>query len=571
LEVLQKRIRGSAISGVAMYDLRHIGISPRKYIRFILLPTLVASLLFIVILLVFRILDKFGLFGSIFLAVPLFLVLIAVLYPKIIRGRVRNQIDNNIHFYITHLGALATSEIERKEMMKVVSERKEYKALAEETRKIFLLMDKWNRNLSQACRFIARRTPSKIFSDFLDRMAHELDSGEDLKEFIKREQEVVMDAYAILYQGKLYSIDIFKEIYVSIILSLSFFAAFAIIAPFLTGISIQIIMYSVIVFFIVVEIGVLTYLRAVAPQDPIWQTSGEITSTEWKLYKLVYISLAACLVVFSVVLFLVYVYRFIDIPFSFILALSLTPLLIPGFVGRKFESIIIRKDKNAPSFLMSLGASASARGGNILESLKYLTAHDFGPLTNDIKNLYRRLTSRINKKRAWQKFSIETGSNLIYRFIDMFVEAISLGADPKMVAEILAKNFTILNNLRTRRAQSVSSFVGISYGVIIGIAFSLYVSLGVVQSMNKIYSSLKVSLENVAPVLHTVPFTELQVVSMLISLILIFHAIISSFAIKIMDGGKLISGLVHTVGMTWFAAIAGYASQKIISSLLGMG
>ena len=61
--------------------------------------------------------------------------------------------------------------------------------MAEETRKIFLLMEKWNRNLSQACRFIARRTPSKIFSEFLDRMAHELDSGEDFKEFIKREQK----------------------------------------------------------------------------------------------------------------------------------------------------------------------------------------------------------------------------------------------------------------------------------------------------------------------------------------------------------------------------------------------
>jgi len=100
-------------------------------------------------------------------------------------GRMRNQIDNNIHFYITHMGALA------------------------------------------------------------------------------------------------YSIDIFKEVYTSIIISLSFFAAFAIIMPFLTGISITFMLNTIVVVFIIVEAGVLVYLKSVAPDDPVWQTSGELTSVDW--------------------------------------------------------------------------------------------------------------------------------------------------------------------------------------------------------------------------------------------------------------------------------------------------
>ena len=551
-------------------NLRHIGLPPERYLRFILFPTLISSLILflMIVLLLQQIAGIFGPFAILLYFIPLIMLSIAVLYPKMLEVRMKNEIENNIHLYITHLGALATSEIDRKQMMDIISKRKEYRALAEETRKIYLLMSKWNRNLAQACRFLAKRTPSKIFGDFLDRMAHELDSGEDFKEFINREQKVVVNAFATLYQGKLYSIDVFKEIYVSIVLSLSFFAAFAIIMPFLTGISITTTLYLVIIFFVIIEIGVILYLKAVAPEDPLWQTSGEITTVDRKLYRLFTIFMIVCLIVFTGLLFGQFVFGVIDLPPSFIMSISITPLIVPGFIARREEKIIEGKDKNAPSFIMSLGASASARGGNILESLKYLTAHDFGALTQDIRALYKRLNTRINKRRAWEKFAIDTNSNLIYRFIDMFVEAIGLGSDPKDVAEIISDNFITMNNLRVRRAQTSSSFVGIAYGVIIGIAFSLYISFGVVQSMSSLYSSLQVTSEFIGSLLYIVPEEDMNMVHGMIFFILLFHAILSSISIKIMDGGRFMSGLVHMVGMTWFATISGFLSEKVITSLL---
>ena len=524
-----------------------------------------------IILLLQQISGIFGPFAVLFYFIPLIMLSIAVLYPKMLEVRMKNEIENNIHLYITHLGALATSEIDRKQMMDIISKRKEYRALAEETRKIYLLMSKWNRNLAQACRFLAKRTPSKIFGDFLDRMAHELDSGEYFKEFIKREQKVVVNAFATLYQGKLYSIDVFKEIYVSIVLSLSFFAAFAIIMPFLTGISVTTTLYLITIFFVIIEIGVILYLKAVAPEDPLWQTSGEITEVDRKLYRLFMVFMIVCLIVFTILLFGQFVFGKINLPTSFIMSISISPLIVPGFIARREEKIIEGKDKNAPSFIMSLGASASARGGNILESLKYLTAHDFGALTQDIRALYKRLNTRINKRRAWEKFAINTNSNLIYRFTDMFVEAIGLGSDPKDVAEIISDNFITMNNLRVRRAQTSSSFVGIAYGVIIGIAFSLYISYGVVESMSSLYSSMQVTSQFLGSLLYTVPKEDLSIVHGMIFFILLFHSILSSISIKIMDGGRFMSGLVHMVGMTWFAAISGFLSQSVITSLLRIG
>ncbi|RLI75242.1 hypothetical protein DRO97_03800 [Archaeoglobales archaeon] len=553
-------------------DLRHVGIAPERYLKFIILPSVFLAVIFLVFLLTILkpIMELLGLFSVLLYFVPLLVFLIALLYPKIVEGRLRNQIENNIHLYITHMGTLATSEIDRKRMMEILMERKEYKALAEETRKIYILMAKWNRNLSQACRFLAKRTPSRILADFLDRMAHEIDSGEDFKDFIKREQKIIMDAFTTMYQGKLYSIDIFKEIYVSIILSLSFFAAFAIIMPFLTGINVMMTLYLIVIFFVITEIGVLTYLRAVAPDDNVWQMSGRFTKVDRKLYKIFSISLIVCLIIFTITLVLSYIYKIVEIPVPFIVSLSVTPLFIPGIFAKKEESLIHNKDKNAPSFIMSLGASASARGGDILESLKYLTAHDFGSLTNDIRALYKRLVTKINKKLAWQIFSIETGSNLIYRFTDMFIEAISIGSDPKEVAEIVSKNFTTMNNLRARRLQSAGSFTGIAYGVIIGIAFTLYISFGLIESMSELYSSLEISQEYIGSILYIIPKEDLSFMNFAILFILFFHAVLSSISLKLIDGGRFMGGLVHTVGMIWLAAISGFASQQVITNLISI-
>ncbi len=509
-----------------------------------------------------------GLASIVLYVIPIFLLIPIPLLPKILKGRRRREIEDNIHFYITHMGALATSEISRKEMMKILSERKEYKALAEETRKIYLLMEKWNKNLSQACRFIAKRTPSKILSDFLDRLAHEIDSGEDFKEFVKREQKVVMNAFSTLYQGKLYSIDVFKEVYVSIIISVSFFASFAIIAPFLTGLSVATILNSVLVFLILVELGLLLYVKMVSPVDPIWQTSGEITKVDWKIYKSFYFSCVLCLIVFSFLLFSIYLKGMFNLPVPFIVALSMTPMILPGFVSKREESKIVRRDKNAPSFLMSLGASASAMGGNVLTALKFLTTHDFGELTESVKALYKRLCTRMNKNLAWRWFGIESCSNLIYRFTNMFVEAINLGSDPKEVADIISKNFITINSLRERRARSVSSLVGICYGTIIGMAFSLYISYGIIEVMSKLYTSLNVPRNVIGNLLYPLTGIDMAYLNLAIQLVLIFHAIVASIIVKIVDGGRWMSGLIHTVGMLWVAAISGYLSQIAITNLL---
>ncbi len=549
------------------------GIKAEIYIRRILLPSLTLSVV-LVFLIYFILIPKLiflGKFIYLLMIAPVLIAISGILYPKIVADKKKQEIENNLHYYITHLGVLSLSEVDRKEVIKIISERREYKSLAKETEKIYVIIDKWGRSLAQACRFLSKRTSSRIFADFLDRFAHSLDSGEDMDEFLKKEQEVVMNDYATMYKGKIYDMDVFKEIYTSIILSIAFFASFAIIIPFITGESLKTLSFLIVFVLISTEIAIVYFMKNKVPEDTIWHTLDVITDTDRMLIRKFLISIAGCISSGLIYYFLIFQRLNFSLPLPFAVSITITPLLHAGIAARNEEEKIKRKDANFPGFIRSLGGSASARGRQILESLKYLTAHDFGPLTEDIRKLYRRLVTRLNNEEAWRMFSLDTGSNLITRFIDMFVEAIKLGGEPKDVADIIANNFSKMNELRTQRFQSTSSYIGISYGMVVGVAFALFISFGIAKGINEMYLSINVSAEFVKDIIYTTPSENLNWVFNLIYFSLIVHSALSSISIRIMDGGHLLNSLNHFVGMMWITAIVVYLGEKVMLGMLTPG
>jgi len=80
------------------------------------------------------------------------------------------------------------------------------------------------------------------------------------------------------------------------------------------------------------------------------------------------------------------------------------------------------------------------------ESLRQLIYHDFGPLTQNVRELYKRLNTRINKIRAWEYFAAGTGSNLIERFGTIFAEGTHLGGKPEVIGEIIGDNVMEINS-----------------------------------------------------------------------------------------------------------------------------
>ncbi len=549
--------------------LQRIGWKPREYVLKVLLPAFIVSIILIIIGIKFF----SGYLLYFYLLLPLLIIGSALGYPYIILDQKRTKINERLHIFISKFGTLSITDLDRKELLKILSEEKEELGeLAEEARKLYVLVDKWGMSLAEACRFLANRTPSKEFSDFLDRLAYAVDSGEELKEFLIKEQDIVMDDFAAFYKRMLYSLDMYKELYVSAMTSLAFFLSFAILVPFLLPFDFIFMTTLGLLGFIGVESLIIILIKNKLTFDRLWHTGKKPTETDLKLRKWLIISIILTIIWFGFLIWAKYIALikpFYSIPYMIIVALGFTPLAIAGIIAYLEEEKVKRKEYVFPEFLRSLGGSVSAKGGGMVESLGYLAKHDFGPLTRDIQRLYKRLALSINTNKSWRYFGFESCSYLIQLFSDMFSRCIYFGGDAKTASEIISNNFRKIVQLRKSKYQNVQQFVGVVFGLAAGITLALYASLGVANMINYLYGSLNIP-ETVIQIINVMPARNLRIVEYIIFATLVAYSAISGYLIKIMDGGHKYVGILHFIITLWICAIVAYLTKMLVAKVLGL-
>lgn len=546
-------------------------LSMKEYLRKVLLPSVALSVaMFVVVSILMKLINlPLGLRLLLF-AIPIILLIYAAVYPYIVADSKKISINSKLPYFITYFAVLSTSEMGRSDLIKVLASDPKLGAIATELKKVYMIVDKLHRSLPEAFRFLARRTPSQVFADFLDRLAYSLDSGVDLKDYLFQEQQTVMDDYQTFYEGALYDLDVFKEIYESIIISVVFMASFIIIGPLITGQDIGRLGLYVFAIILASEIGILMVIKYRMPEDPIWAESRGIKTERDKKIKMSYIYSALLVVIMFLIYLLVLRPRF-NIPEPFVIALILTPLIYSGKVIGNEEKSIFRKDENFAAFIRSLSSSLAASGSSLVMVLKYLSAHDFGSLTEDIRALYRRLAVRVDRERAWDFFIAGTGSWLVGMFSEIFREAIRMGAEPDYVGKVISRNFERLVRLRRKRQQSLDSFIGIIYGLTAAFAFSLAASFQVAVSINGLFGQLQVPSEYIGDVIHIIPPAGMRFVMYIMLALMVLHSLLSALAIKIADGGHLGMSLYYFVILLWIFAIGMYLGQKLMAKMMGVG
>lgn len=500
--------------------------------------------------------------------IPVVILAYAALYPYIVADSKKVSINSKIPYFITYFAVLSTSEMGRSDLIAVLAKDPKLGAIANELKKVHTIVNKLHLSMPEALRFLARRTPSVIFADFLDRLAYSLDSGVDLKDYLFQEQQAVMDDYQTFYEGALYDLDVFKEIYESIIISVVFIASFVIIGPIITGMDIFTMGLYSMAMILAAEVGTLFVVKFRMPEDPIWAESRGIRDPRReKIKRAAIYSVIGSIIVAIAMIFLRSKY---SIPEPFVIASIVTPFFYMGYVINKEEKSIFRKDENFPAFIRSMGTSLAASGASSVLVLKYLSAHDFGSLTQDIKALYRRLATRVSRDRAWDFFITETGSWLIGIFSEIFRESLRMGAEPDYVGLIISRNFERIVRLRRKRQQSTMSFVGIIYGLTGAFAFALAASFQVAVSINRMFSQVQVPSEYIGEIIHIIPPSGMRFLVYLMLTIMVLHSLISSLIIKLADGGHILGAARHFVILSWIFAVGMYFGQALMARMMGI-
>ncbi len=490
-------------------------------------------------------------------------------YPVSAVDRKRMEIENALPFFMTHMGVLSTSNMPRTEVIRILSGREEYGVLADELQRIHSLVVDWKMALPEACRFVSKATPSQIFGDFLERLAHAMETGQDMDVFMQGEQGVVMKEYATVYETAIYQVESWKDIYMSSIMSGAFLAIFAIITPILTGANPQNLLIGTLFFIVFMEVILAFVLRMRTPADQLWTTSNIRIAERAALDKMIMLAAAVGVLIMAVMML-------VGLPTALAFALGVAPLIVPARKAHTLEEEVKRREDNYAAFIRSMGASLASRGGSLREVLGSVKHHNFGPLTNIVDRLYSRLTWRLDDPKAWKYFAAESGSQLVDAFTDMFIEGIKAGGKADRVGQIISENVVRILNLRKARYSTAGTFSGTLYGLSGSMAFVLFLGVGILGTLGDLFA-LTGSAEfdaDGAPSVAAVDINfdfNIGLVRNLVLSTMVLHGLMASVMLKMVDGGSPKAGLQMMVFMTWVACALATISEMVLPLVFDVG
>jgi flagellar protein FlaJ len=557
---------------------QRMAIPMRRYLLVILLPAFAFFLVTVGVAIVvadlpFMIRAPIPLLGVLAFGTALF-------YPKILLSQQRTALNNRLHLFITHMTVLSTTRIDRMEVFRALAEEDEYGALAEEMQRIVQLVDTWNQSLDDALRRRARQVPSDPLADFFDRLAYSLGAGQPLDDFLMREQEQVMQKYETVYTASLDNLEVMKDLYMSMILSMTFALVFAVVLPVLTGTDPTMTVSAVILLFIFVQSGFFIAIRSMSPHDPLWYHPEDImTDLDRKMIAafVAGIGLTAVLAFVSIGGFagispitLGDILPISPVPLPFYIAVPATPLLIPGLYMRRVEGGIRKKDEDFPSFIRALGSSEGAKQATTSTVLKTLRRKDFGDLTGNIDDLYKRLNMRIEPTAAWRYFTADCRSYLIQKFSEMYLVGREMGGSPKQLGELISENMNVVLQLRQQRTQATTTLIGLLYGISAAATFAFFIGLQVVNILANMTLDLSTSGQFDVNSLINTQVYNIPLIEFLLIIVIVFNALLSSLMIRTTDGGHKLNAYMHFVILLWLGSLISVFTKNMVSSFLAI-
>ena len=213
------------------------------------------------------------------------------------------------------------------------------------------------------------------------------------------------------------------------------------------------------------------------------------------------------------------------------------------------------------------------RGGKINESVYYLSEKDYGVLTPHIRNLYRRLRTRIDDNAAWDWFGVDTGSNYVQRSSEMFREATYAAANPRIVSRMISENMRKIRVLRVKKLTIVNTSIALFGGITFGIAFAIYVSLIIGRHLNTIMMETGNPFENVEriDIPSILNFIDPNIYNqnfIIIFIVLAIHCLMMAFTLRLLRGSHIYLTFLYFVPFVWIVSITSFIVEVGFGGML---
>lgn len=150
-----------------------------------------------------------------------FVITFAVVYfyPNSVAGSKRKKIKNDLPFVIIHMSAVAGSGAQPISMFNLVLSSGEYKGMEDEIKKIVNYVNLYGYDLSTAMKAVSITTPSPEFKELLTGITATIESGGDLKAYLKGKSEDAVNTYKMERKKYVESLGAYSDMYTGILIA----------------------------------------------------------------------------------------------------------------------------------------------------------------------------------------------------------------------------------------------------------------------------------------------------------------------------------------------------------------
>ncbi len=463
--------------------------------------------------------------------------------------------DTDYLFLITHMASVATGRPPRHKLFELYSVTEQaygiYSRILDE---ISSLARKWGYSYTQAIRYYLRRVRDQVFRDFLARFAEALNMGEDESLVLETERNIAITNYEARYHRALEILRILLGIYVATISSIIFININMLIISMIMWGSSYIALTSL--FASISATSFLVYaIYKLSPKDKLLHNM-KIQPKQRKI--VVYTAFVS--LIMSVVTWITLYTILRDANYMFIL-MSIF-LALPGLLAQRFERSVKRIEVFFQAFVRSYGLTYAVVRSHAV-ALKSILRVDLGPLTQNVKKLYTRLSNGIDKKIAWLYFAGECGSENIRRSVDVLYDTIDSGGDISKTGILLSETMLKLINLREMRNQIARSFQGVVYTlhVIMVILLEFIITLTTIM-----YSALQ-AVAGTGLLPFPAEAIDIGILTIMRITLLLAMSIINAIAIKVSEGGYIQTFWLHTSAFILISSIVSLVSSGLVKAV----
>ncbi len=371
-------------------------------------------------------------------------------YSQLVEGK---KLPADLLFMITYMTSLALARATRPEIFGSASQRGEYLS-ARYISKVDNLVVRWNYSYKEALEVVADRAKNQMIQNLLNRFSNSIDAGVPDDEFLSNELETTRNVYRSNIEQGFELLRKWGDAYIAMLLSgtviaVTIMISIAIYAP--EGIDTTLNMSYALI--LGISIFGITLMYQSVPDDPKSHGLNTWLSREQTLIYRMERVLVPAVVIISVVLWLLGVNAGVICLF---IGLMIAPLGVLGFID---DSNITLRDADFSVFIRSLGAVIQGQGATMVLALGQVDKKSLVALDPLIRSVYSKMNIGLDEDAIWERFIGESGSNLIYKFLNIFRDTVSMGGPAGDIGKVVGHSMLEMVLLREKKDMFSRSFI----------------------------------------------------------------------------------------------------------------